>query len=197
MPLELSLAIDLTNAQRAGAGIAGTTFDPATKPANFTLSNGNLTATYSSGSGHQNVRATVGRTSGYFEVVPTGTSGTIGLCTAAYTQTDWIGSGTGSCGYLPAGTVFLGGASQAGTWATYTTSDVIGVCFKAGKIYFSKNGVWQNSADPSAGTGGLDISASITTALPAASDNAINDAITGRFTTGFTGSIPTGVTAWT
>lgn len=79
--------------------------------------------------------------------------------------------------------------------ATYTSSDVIGVCLKAGKVYFSKNGTWQNGADPSAGTGGVDVSAFVGSALPGASTNNLN-VFTARFTSGFTGSIPSGVTAW-
>lgn len=39
--------------------------------------------------------------------------------------------------------------------ATFTTNDVIGVALDLdnGKIFFSKNGTWQNSGDPVAGTG--------------------------------------------
>jgi len=37
--------------------------------------------------------------------------------------------------------------------ATYTNGDVIGVWYKNGKVYFSKNNVWQNSANLTAETG--------------------------------------------
>ena len=39
--------------------------------------------------------------------------------------------------------------------SSYTVGDIIGIAFDAEnrKLYFSKNGVWQNSADPAAGTG--------------------------------------------
>jgi len=42
---------------------------------------------------------------------------------------------------------------------TYTAGDIIGVAvdLNANKIYFSKNGVWVNGADPVAGTNGFDI----------------------------------------
>jgi len=45
--------------------------------------------------------------------------------------------------------------------ATYTTNDIIGVAMDLdnNKLYVSKNGTWQNSADPSAGTGGFTITA--------------------------------------
>lgn len=43
------------------------------------------------------------------------------------------------------------------TLSPFTNSDVIGVAYDAdtGKVYFSKNGVWQNSANPAAGTGSV------------------------------------------
>ena len=50
---------------------------------------------------------------------------------------------------------------------SYTTSDVIGIAVDLDndKLYFSKNGTFQNSANPSAGTGGQSIiSAKSTTA---------------------------------
>ena len=39
--------------------------------------------------------------------------------------------------------------------SSYTVGDIIGIAFDAEnrKLYFSKNGTWQNSADPAAGTG--------------------------------------------
>ena len=45
--------------------------------------------------------------------------------------------------------------------ATYTTNDIIGVAMDLdnNKLYVSKNGTWQNSADPSAGTGEFTITA--------------------------------------
>ena len=44
---------------------------------------------------------------------------------------------------------------------SYTTNDIIGVAMDLdnNKLYVSKNGTWQNSADPSAGTGGFTITA--------------------------------------
>ena len=40
---------------------------------------------------------------------------------------------------------------------SYTTGDYIGIAFDLDnmKLYFSKNGVWQNSGDPAAGTNGI------------------------------------------
>jgi hypothetical protein len=175
-----------------------TTWDAAASSTDYTLSGGNLTATRSTGIGDVLVKASVARTSGYFEVVPTvgGGSVAVGLTDTTQATNDWLGDGTHSIGYHSSGAVYdNGGSSVGGTWATYTSSDVIGVCLKAGKVYFSKNGTWQNSADPSAGTGGIDVSAFVGSALPGASTNNLN-AFTARFTSGFTGTIPSGVSAW-
>ena len=57
--------------------------------------------------------------------------------------------------------------ATSGTYgSTYTTTDVIGVALDMdnGYVYFSKNGTWQNSGDPtsgSSGTGGLAIPTSL------------------------------------
>ena len=46
-----------------------------------------------------------------------------------------------------------GSNSQGSSYSTWTNGDVISVAYKSGKIYFAKNGVWQNSAVPASGTG--------------------------------------------
>ena len=47
------------------------------------------------------------------------------------------------------------------TYSSYSTGDIIGVCLDCdnNKVYWSKNGTWQNSADPSAGSNGYSITA--------------------------------------
>jgi len=58
-----------------------------------------------------------------------------------------------------------GNPGETSSWgATYTTSDIIGVAYDADnrKLYFSKNGTFQNSGDPtsgSTGTGAISITA--------------------------------------
>lgn len=64
-----------------------------------------------------------------------------------------IGADEYAWGYQRDGTkVYNGTASSYGD--TFTAGDVIGVAYdySAGKIWFSKNGVWQGSGDPAAGT---------------------------------------------
>ena len=51
--------------------------------------------------------------------------------------------------------------STVATYSSYSTGDIIGVCLDCdnNKVYWSKNGTWQNSADPSAGSNGYSITA--------------------------------------
>ena len=45
------------------------------------------------------------------------------------------------------------GGNQPLTGSSWTNGDVISVAYKSGKIYFARNGVWQNSGVPESGTG--------------------------------------------
>ena len=49
--------------------------------------------------------------------------------------------------------------SDVATYSTYSNNDIIGVALDLDnrKIYFSVNGTWQNSADPSAGSNGYSL----------------------------------------
>ena len=51
--------------------------------------------------------------------------------------------------------------SWGSTWGDVSTPDIIGIFVKNNKIYFSKNGTWQNSADPNNETGGMDVEGTI------------------------------------
>ena len=73
-----------------------------------------------------------------------------------------------------------GGVISGWTGSTYTNGDIIGVAVDTDnlKLYFSKNGVWQNSANPSSGTGSAAItstSASNTGVFLFAGGNRHND----------------------
>ena len=71
------------------------------------------------------------------------------------------GTKSNGWGYEVTGTLWNNGNPTTSWGATYTTGDIIGIAMDLdnNKLYFSKNGVWQNSADPSAGTGGISITA--------------------------------------
>ena len=89
-----------------------------------------------------------------------------------------IGEGDGFESYFGAGTnsvIYLGdtgqyrkGGSDTSYGDTYGVGDIIGVALDLdnNKLYFSKNGTWQNSGDPtsgSTGTGAISISAASAT----------------------------------
>ena len=52
-------------------------------------------------------------------------------------------------------------SSWGSTWGDVSTPDVIGIFVKNNKIYFSKNGTWQNSANPTNETGGMNVGGTI------------------------------------
>jgi len=65
--------------------------------------------------------------------------------------------------YINTGSMRNNNNTQSGTWNTWTSGDIIGIALDLdnSKIYFSKNGVWQNtgSTNPSTGTDGFSITA--------------------------------------
>ena len=64
--------------------------------------------------------------------------------------------GTYNVLYSNAGEYFVNtttGGNSPGSLGSWTNGSVISVAYKAGKIYFAKDGVWQNSAVPASGTG--------------------------------------------
>ena len=106
----------------------------------------------------------------YFEckIVAAGTSPTIGICdienwaningAAGYAFHD----DSENFGYGSDGQKFSGGGSSFGD--SFTDDDIIGVAVDCTnhKLYFSKNGTWENSGDPTSGatvTGAVAISA--------------------------------------
>jgi hypothetical protein len=131
-----------------------------------TFSEGNLKAALGNASAWRSAVATQQHSSGkwYYEVYANqGTNGFIGFghdnfdinSTAAY-----AGSTAGSWGWLVSGQLYNNNAS-IDTLSTYTTGDIISIAldFDNAKAYWAKNGTWENSADPAAGTGGTSIDA--------------------------------------
>ncbi len=114
------------------------------------LSNGNLDQ--ASSVNNTMVLATIGMQSGkwYWEV----TGGTVyGIAQDNVTLGNYIGQNANSWGYHQGGTVYTNTVSTA-YGNTWTGTDVIGIAFDAdnGRVFFSKNGVWQNSGNPATGT---------------------------------------------
>jgi hypothetical protein len=132
------------------------TWNPLSGVANGTLSNGNLDFV-GVASGDSQRPSTVGIVSGkwYAEIrVNSALSGSVSLGVSLYSQSA-IGTinGTQSRGYFYTGQKYSNGVlSNYGT--SYTNGDIIGIAVDAdnSKIWFSKNGVFQASGDPVAGT---------------------------------------------
>lgn len=137
------------------------TLNPLTRPVGaggaFTVGQGNLQTAMS----YIGPDSTIAMSSGkwYWEVIPTGgTSGynpRIGIVPSnhgTYSGTS-VGDGSGTYGYDSTGQKGSGG-TYSSYGSSYTDADVIGVALDMdnGKIWFSKNGVWNASGDPAAGT---------------------------------------------
>jgi len=138
-----------------------------------TLAEGNLKITADSGGDWDTVASTIGVTTGkwYFEakLITLGTNAIVGVIdindarlntTTAY----YIGQSTPGKGYQNNGARPDNGASFGDT---YTANDIIGVAIDMDnlKVYFSKNGTFQDSGDPTSGatgTGAQDLTSGTT-----------------------------------
>jgi len=134
---------------------------------------GNLKSTFDDGGANEFALTTFGVSAGkwYAEVKWTSNTGTAatatGILDMAYSGTaDPNDSVTNAFGYFGSGTKNVSGtASSYGD--SYADGDIIGIAIDMdnNKLYFSKNGTFQNSGDPttgSTGTGAIDIVAGVT-----------------------------------
>lgn len=185
------------------SGSVFSAWNPLDAGSAFTLSNANFTAS-ASGSYIQTVRGTTSKSTGkwYFEVTASSiaTSGDlIGIAKSSTPLGSIVGQDAYSYGlYSADGYLYSGGGKQY-YLSTFTTSDVIGIAIDltGNLLYISKNGSWLNSANPSAGTGGISITGGAY--FPAASIFATSGTATFILNTGgtaFTATIPTGFSAW-
>ena len=148
----------------AGGEVRGNyaTLNPLDKGGDVTLVNGNLDASWSGASGHS-VRSTLSITSGkwYWEVVSGGNT-SVGIIKSELkivpsSGSLWVGADGfgvgGSYAYAQDGRVVTNSTYSA-YGASLASGDVLGIAFDAdnGKIYFSKNGTWQNSGNPATST---------------------------------------------
>mgnify|MGYP003141188795 CR=1 FL=1 len=130
-----------------------------------TFSEGN-TKTVTASSPYAYDIGTIGLTQGkwYWEIKPTGSSGSdtvyiLGVSGQQVTaNTQQLGSGAYEWGwYAIDGNIIHNGGSASG-WSnvTYTTNNIIGIAMDLdnNKIYWSKNGTFQNSGDPTSGSTG-------------------------------------------
>ena len=136
----------------------------------LTITNGNTS--WVSGSPYSVTRSTLGASSGkyYFEMKVVNEGNTdyeFGIVGAAGTSTSsWMGS-SGSYGYSYESNAELrANGTTVDPWgSTYDDGDILGCAFDLdnNKIYFSKNGSWQESGNPSAGSNGYTIVAAADT----------------------------------
>jgi Concanavalin A-like lectin/glucanases superfamily/SPRY domain len=118
----------------------------------WSVTNGGLYLTSSATLG--SVRGTIGFSSGkwYWEVkyINGNSSEIAGISTITSTS---AGGSSGGIGYYTNGNIYINGSATAYGTAV-SAGDIIGIAVDMdnGKIWFSKNGTWQNSGDPAAGT---------------------------------------------
>ena len=162
---------------------------------NSTLTNGNLTAT-TDGAQKFGSSSTLGVSSGkfYWEMKVNATYLYTGVDynpAEALRNNDPIRS-HGWC-YNADGLVYNNGSGSS-FGNTFTTNDIIGVALDAtnSKLYFSKNGTWQNSGDPtsgSTGTGAVSITANETYfAVMGDGGSSVSSGASANFGNGFFGT---------
>ena len=107
--------------------------------------------------------STIGVSSGkwYWEVKPTQIQNKNAIGVTAAAQADAVnnhrpGDGAFSVGLRSSGDVRKNGSSESGSWDSFGTSDIVGVALDLDndKLYFSKNGTFMNSGDPTSGSTG-------------------------------------------
>ena len=147
----------------------------------YTLANGNLSVTGNTGDAWRTMYATIGASSGkyYWEQKITNFTGSdphyIGIVSDDQVGQLNIDQATTSRGYFYTKT---GGKrnndSQTSYGDSWTTNDIVGIALDLdnSKLYFSKNGTWQDSGDPTSGSTGTGAAFTITsgyTYIPATS----------------------------
>ena len=131
----------------------------------LTISNGNLSVTGNTGDAWRTMYGTLANSKGkfYFEQKVLGSSGSshyIGVSEVdGMEQTNLNGfenTSTSAYCYRADGGKVSKNVLTAGWGASFTTNDIIGTAIDIDnlKIYFSKNGVWQASGDPTSGATG-------------------------------------------
>jgi len=161
----------LTNTEDSPSNFFATMNPLDNNYASSTFSNGNNTIVTNSGNYTYNT-ATLGASSGkyYWEVKVDNTStvdviGITGKLSTASTY--FLGTSNDSVGYEDSGVYYTNNSQVSPYGDSYTTNDIIGVAMDLdnNKLYFSKNGVFQNSGVPTSGatgTGAIDITTSST-----------------------------------
>ena len=126
-----------------------------------TFSEGNLKLTFNASNYGWNT-STFGLSQGkwYLEIkIVSGSSHTTGIVDRSPTASQQdLSAQSFSSQYGVNGTAYVNGSSSA-SYSTFTNGDIIGIALDLdnNKLYYSKNGTFQGSSNPSAGSGGLSI----------------------------------------
>jgi len=128
-----------------------------------TLSDGNLKVTGTSTANNGNAHSTIAVSEGkyYAEITCTDYNSSYTVYPQLGVQSvESAGRGEGQVGYRADSYAYFANGQKATTNGTgqsygdsWTTGDTIGIALDLdnGAVYFSKNGTWQNSGDPSSG----------------------------------------------
>jgi len=154
----------LTNLQDNPSNVFATLNPLYYAASQYTLSQGNnsiVYATDSSRSGFGTLSMTDGLGKFYWElkiVSDSNNKGAYGICDDLYPDLNATGAFidySGGYGYFANGQSYNGGTG-ASFGNAITTGDIVGVALDMDnrKLYFSKNGTWQNSGDPTSGSTG-------------------------------------------
>jgi hypothetical protein len=172
-----------------------------------TNANGNLSVTDNASNAWRDLFGTLGVSAGkwYWEQkIDNFATGIdphrIGICDAEYFNNSATGSNFEDAGISRVyGYCKTGQKINAGSITSYgdswTTGDIIGIAMDLdnGKIYFSKNGTWQNSGDPTSGATGTGSAFNVTTNytyLPSTSTYYTDNRYSYNFGNGYFGTTP-------
>ena len=128
-----------------------------------TFSNGNNTVTTTNSSQSYNTSSlmvTKGKWYVECKIVSGGSEAEVGVANKMVAVTNGnnaqLSYNANGYAYRSNGQVWYNGSSVGGTWASYANGDIIGIAINLdnlqgslNKLYFSKNGAFQNGADPS------------------------------------------------
>lgn len=199
-----------------GGGIGATTWNPGDKSAAMVLSNGNLTATDTITERSDSVRATTAQTTGkrYFEITATtsSTDWSAGLANSSFplTTSGGLGSegnGIGFYNVSPTQYIYYNGTALSTGTTAGATGDVIYYAvdltnhleWVSSPVMRAASTPWNSlaigSANPATGVGGIPFAGLTCPCFPV-----FNDEEAGAATINaggpFTGTVPTGFTAW-
>jgi hypothetical protein len=180
------------------------TWNPSDTNSAISTSNSNLTALSASNGTYAAIRGVQALPASqiYFEisadVVDNSGLWGIGLSTAAYSLSDWLGHDANGIGWYPSGSVIWNNFATNINIAPYATGDILGVAVDtaASLIWFRVgSGNWNNdaSADPSSGTGGISISGMTGALFPTWRGDVAADQATANFgASAFANAAPAG-----